>query len=293
MRAGLGAAVTGLLLSGALAAPASAGGAGPAGLQSSTGERVAATSPREGLSHGFSSSTGSAGAAAGSESIIGSDQRTRVSPTTSFPARATVLILRNGRLHCTGWMVSKDTLVTAGHCVHTGGSGGSWYSGLTFRPGSDGGTAPYGTCSPRRTYAYNGWLNNKDWRYDGGIVKLNCTVGNTVGWYGMWWQTASLTGLSDTVRGYPGDKPSTQWLANDRIRVTETERMYYQNDTVGGQSGSPVYQYRSGQSYCNGYCSMGIHAYGTGGSGPAASNNSGTRLTQAKYNSIVSIINAA
>lgn len=45
------------------------------------------------------------GADFGVESIIGSDDRTRVNPTTSFPARATVLITRtvNGveSQHCT------------------------------------------------------------------------------------------------------------------------------------------------------------------------------------------------
>lgn len=216
----------------------------------------------------------------------------RVTPTTSYPSRAIGLINRNGSLHCTGWLVSKDTILTAGHCVHTGGSGGTWYSGLTFRAGSDGNTAPYGTCSPRGTWALNGWVNSRDTRYDAAIIKLNCSVGNTVGWFGMWWQSASLNGLTTIVQGYPGDKPSTQWRSTDFVRATETEKIYYQNDTIGGQSGSPVYQNRAaGSSSCAGVCAMAIHTNGVGGSGFSATNNGGNRITQAKYNTYVSIIN--
>ena len=241
---------------------------------------------------GRSGFVGRAPSPGSTESIIGTDSRVRVTPTTSYPARAIGLINRNGVLHCTGWLVSRDTILTAGHCVHTGGSSGTWYSGLTFRAGSDGNTAPYGTCSPRGTWALNGWVNSRDTRYDAGIIKLNCTVGNTVGWFGMWWQSASLNGLTTIVQGYPGDKPSTQWQSTDFVRATETEKIYYQNDTVGGQSGSPVYQNRpSGSSFCVGVCAMAIHTNGVGGTGFSASNNSGNRITQAKYNTYVSIIN--
>jgi glutamyl endopeptidase len=250
---------------------------------------VAAAAVRSGQRYGTSSSTGTVKLAP--VSIIGPDNRYRINPTTGFPARATVLINRNGSLHCTGWMVSKDTLLTAGHCVHTGGSGGSWYSGLSFRAGSNGGTAPYGTCLSRGTWALNGWVNSGDTRYDAAIIKLNCTVGNTVGWYGMYWQTASLNGTSITVQGYPGDKASQQWGSTGTVRVSETEKIYYQNDTLGGESGSPVWTYRS-SGPCVGQCGLAIHTNGVfGSSGPSATNNSGTRLTQAKFNTIVSIIN--
>lgn len=226
----------------------------------------------------------------GTRSIIGTDARYRITPTTGYPARATVLITRNGGLWCTGWMISKDTLLTAGHCVHSGGSGGTWYTGLSFKPGSDGGNAPFGTCLSRGTWSLNGWVNSGDTNYDAGIIKLNCTVGTTVGWYGMYWQTASLNGVGTTVQGYPGDKPSTQWGSGDYVRASETEKIYYQNDTLGGQSGSPVWNYRS-SGPCTGYCGLAIHTNGVGGSGNSASNNSGTRMTQAKFNTYVSIVN--
>ncbi|MEP6798899.1 MAG: trypsin-like serine protease [Lapillicoccus sp.] len=257
---------------------------GAASLAAHQGKGVQGSSP----SLGAAGSTGAA-----PESIIGTDNRFRVNPTTSFPYRATVLILRNGNLHCTGWMISKDTLLTAGHCVHTGGSGGSWYSGLTFKPGSNGGTAPYGTLTSRGTWSLNGWVNSGSTEYDAAIIKLSRPVGNTVGWYGMWWQSAALDGLFSRVTGYPGDKPKQQWMSYDSVRASGTNNIYYQNDTVGGMSGSPVWQMRSSTAaFCaGGPCAMAIHTNGLYGTGLTASNNSGTRITEAKFNTFISIVN--
>ncbi|MQA26708.1 MAG: trypsin-like serine protease [Micromonosporaceae bacterium] len=221
----------------------------------------------------------------GAESVIGPDGRWRVTPTTSFPTRAIAMITLNGSQLCTGWLYGPDVLATAGHCVHTGGSGGAWRSG-TWRiyPGRDGSSSPYGYCTARSLHSVNGWTQSRDEQYDYGAIKLNCTIGNTVGWFGFWWQSASLTGYSTTVSGYPGDKPSgTHWRHVDSVRVTQARQIFYQNDTFGGQSGSPVYQYRSG---C-GYCSMGIHAYGLHGSWPHSSNNHGTRINEPVYNNML------
>ncbi|MCW2598029.1 MAG: glutamyl endopeptidase [Pseudonocardiales bacterium] len=217
-------------------------------------------------------------------SVIGPDSRSLVTATTTFPNSAIVLIKQNGNLWCTGWMISKDTLLSAGHCV-TNGSG-TWYSGLTFSPGSNGGNAPFGTCTSRGTYAFNAWINGGNSNYDTSIIKLNCTVGYSTGWFGTWWQSASPNYLSTRVQGYPGDKPSTQWVSYDYVRNSTADRLLYQNDTVGGESGSPVFQYRSGQSFCNGYCGMGVHTNGSDGT-----NNSGVRFTQSKLTSIYAIVN--
>ena len=219
-------------------------------------------------------------------SIIGADNRIQVTATTSFPNSAVVLIERNGGLWCTGWMVGKDTLLSAGHCVTDGA--GTWYGGLTFLPGSNGGTAPFGTCTARTIYAFSAWAFSADANYDASIVKLNCTVGYSTGWFGTWWQSASPNGLSTVVQGYPGDKPSTQWEAFDSVRSSTADRLSYQNDTTGGESGSPVWQYRLNQPWCDGQCAMGIHTNGSDGT-----NNSGVRFTQAKLNAIYAIVNQA
>ncbi|WP_308874649.1 trypsin-like serine protease [Thiothrix subterranea] len=66
------------------------------------------------------------------ESILGFDSRFHVNPY-GYPQRAVSLITYNGSTHCTGWLVSADTLVTAGHCVHSGGANGRWGSPSAFK----------------------------------------------------------------------------------------------------------------------------------------------------------------
>ena len=224
----------------------------------------------------------------GAESIIGPDNRVRVNPTTSYPARATVLITFSaGR--CTGWLIGANTVVTAGHCVHPGG-GGAFYpvSSYLIFPGRNGTSSPYGSCTARWTASVTGWTVNGLDDFDYAAIKLNCSVGNTTGWYGYFWTSASLTGLPTIINGYPGDKPLTQWRANDLVRVTQARRVFYQNDTVGGVSGAPVYYNRAG---C-GICSMAVHAYGTYGLPPFSTNNHGTRITQAVFNNLTAWRNA-
>ncbi|WP_051794345.1 serine protease [Kibdelosporangium aridum] len=219
----------------------------------------------------------------GVQSIIGPDNRVRVNPTTTFPARATVLITRVSggveRQHCTGWMFGPSLVLTAGHCVHPGG-GGSFYTGLRFYPGYNGTTAPYGSCTATQLRASSGWISSGSADHDYGGANLNCTIGNTVGWYGAFATTASLNGTPTTIQGYGGDKNKQQWLSTDQIRVSNTLRLFYQNDTIGGNSGSAVATNRpAGSPGCSGWCSLAFHAYG-------GSQNSGARITAARLTEV-------
>lgn len=253
--------------------------------------------PGSEAANGWSGSVGSAPSPETAESIIGADQRVQIAGTTSYPARAIGLISRNGSQWCTGWMIGRDTMLTAGHCVNSGGNGstnGTWYSGLRFSPGRNGPSAPYGYCGVRYSTSFVGWVRDGSEEHDAAVVKLNCSVGNTVGWFGQWWQTASLNGAFTRVQGYPGDKPQTQWLATGSVTASTTFQVFYQNDTVGGESGSPIWQNRAnGSSFCSGVCGFGIHAYGVHGPNPHATNNHGTRHTQNKFNVYQSVVNAA
>jgi glutamyl endopeptidase len=216
----------------------------------------------------------------GIQSIIGPDNRVRVNPTTTFPARATVLITRVSggveRQHCTGWMYSASLVLTAGHCVYNG----SFYTGLRFYPGYNGTTAPYGSCTATQLRASSGWISSRSADHDYGGAKLNCTIGDTVGWYGVYAQTASLNGTPTTIQGYGGDKNKQQWLSTDQIRTSNTLRLFYQNDTIGGNSGSAVATNRpSGSPGCSGWCSLAFHAYG-------GTQNSGARVTAARITEV-------
>jgi glutamyl endopeptidase len=280
---------------GAMAAPAAGTAVSPDAVVSDLGT-VMSVSPAGpaaagGGTSGYAGPAGTAeGATAGGpRTIIGKDSRVRVNPTTTYPARAVGLIKIGGQPACTGWLASKNVVVTAGHCVRGGGKKGTWYKNLTFLAGSNGGNAPYGTCKPEKTAALEGWIAHDNPAYDMGFIVLDCAVGDKTGWFSAWWQHGSLDGRPITVQGYPGDKPQTQWKSADRVDVTGPYRLYYKNDTVEGESGSPVWEYRSrGSKYCTADCVMAVHAYGEGAG--THGDNSGTRITQERYTDIKDII---
>ena len=218
------------------------------------------------------------------EIILGWDTRERLY-TTTYPARAKVLITFSaGR--CSGTMIGPDTVATAGHCVHSGGSFGSWYPTDSYRiyPGRDGAASPYGVCTARNIHSVVGWTSNGDEEYDYGAIKLNCTVGNTVGWFGF--AATEPTNLPTIIGGYPGDKQLTQWTSSDRVRAFSVRQIFYNNDTIGGQSGSGVWHDPTGPYI------FGIHAYGTHGAGNHALYNHGTRITSAVANNLLAWRNA-
>lgn len=255
-----------------------------------TGQEVMGAAPESAVELAELLSKRPVSAPVGIESIIGTDDRVLVNPTTSYPYRAVVLVTFSaGR--CTGWLISKDTVATAGHCVHQGSGGARGFypvSGYRVYPGRNGSDFPYGGCTARRLHTVAGWANRRLDTSDYGAIKLNCTAGTTTGWFGFSWTRASLFNFPTTISGYPGDKPLTQWLSTDRVRVSRARRVFYQNDTIGGMSGSPVYYNRPG---C-GICSMAIHAYGTYNGPPFRTNNHGTRITQAVFNNLVAWKNA-
>ena len=124
-----------------------------------------------------------------------------------------------------------------------------------------------------------GWTNNGDENYDYGAIILPTDLGNTVGLVRVrrlqrrrprWRRIGNIS-------GYPGDKPAgTQWYDARRIASVNGRKVYYDIDTVGGQSGSAVYRIVNGGRY-----GIAIHAYG------GATTNSGTRIVTPVYNNMV------
>ena len=127
-----------------------------------------------------------------------------------LPASATVLILFSdggSDFLCSGFMISADTVATAGHCVAPGD--GSGFYGRTPTGSSRPRRPPIAItayAAARRLYSVSGWLNDGRDDFDYGAIKLNARVGDTTGWYGF---TRSMAVSTTPVRvqGYPGDKP--------------------------------------------------------------------------------------
>jgi glutamyl endopeptidase len=155
-------------------------------------------------------------------------------------------------------------------------------------PGRNGATAPYGTCGAKTLYTVNGWTTGNP-EFDYGAIKLNCSVGDTTGWFGFFATATTLNAQAATVTGYPGDKPSgTQWTHSGVIAITDPRKLWYSIDTAGGQSGAPVWAENA--QGCAGPCAMAIHAYGQASGAPPPGNtyNSGTRITTDVFNNLTS-----
>lgn len=289
-----------LLVGNGLVGSAESGSADPDAWVASTGERgVAAQKSDPGDSHfGVAAKSGTgalppnvrdAGAAAedpappGPDSVIGNDERVQVTPTTSGSAAKTAFITFDGGI-CSGWFLGADTVVTAGHCVHSGGDDGNWLQHVRVYPGRDGDSAPFGSCGPTRLYSVDGWVEDGDVNYDYGAIKLDCEIGNTVGHFGVYGDEVDLDGQPVSVQGYPGDKDiGTQWVASDRIVRSGEYRLYHQVDTFGGESGGPTYGNIPPNDYCRVECVVAVHARGMDN----MYNNSGTRITRDVFDNLL------
>lgn len=212
----------------------------------------------------------------GTNSVIGADGRVQESVPTTYPWGA-IAHLQTNQGGCTGFMLSRDVLVTAGHCVHYGGS---WVTSYTVTPGRTGNNAPFGSCSGgiNDVWTTSNWINGYPSDHDYGLIKLTCDIGNSTGWFGWWYHTGeNLVNQYFYVEGYPGDKPfGTMWWDGDTAYSQTANKLWYWIDTAGGQSGSPVYHYNSTTAgLCGGWCVTAIHTNGVAGTNPA---NSGTRF---------------
>ncbi|WP_394939898.1 trypsin-like serine peptidase [Psychromicrobium sp. YIM B11713] len=214
----------------------------------------------------------------GAESVIGADTRKQITDTLKTPYRGLVELSGGSLSGCTGWMISADTLVTAGHCVW---DGSSYTADFTASPARNDTKRPFGTCQAAQVWTDQQWLSNYDQNFDWAVVKLNCTVGTQTGWFGYKTDSdGNLANLGVTVSGYPGDKPWGQvWSDSNKVAQVTATKVWYPNDTFGGESGSPVYN-SAAQA-------IAIHAYGNDGSG-----NSGTRIKPQLFNTLTHLKNA-
>ncbi|HET9143565.1 trypsin-like serine peptidase [Actinophytocola sp.] len=278
-------------LAGVMAGPAAAAAPeptpAPAGITMVNGTGKTVTLPAQtatalkaaagGQSGSLGAATGKAtdkAAPVGTDSVIGPDGRVQESVPSTFPWGG-IAHLETNQGGCTGFMLSRDVLVTAGHCVHFNGS---WVTSYTVTPGRTGNSKPFGTCSGGIADVWTtwNWINGYPSDYDYGLVKLTCDIGYSTGWFGWSYNTGeNLVGQYLYVEGYPGDKPyGTMWWDGDTVYSQTANKLWYWVDTFGGQSGSPVYRYSS-SGPCVGWCVIGIHTNGVAGTNPT---NSGTRF---------------
>jgi glutamyl endopeptidase len=219
------------------------------------------------------------------ETIHGPDNRIKIANTTDYPWRAHASLMitaaDNSRWVGTGWFIGPHTLMTAGHVVHIKNSGvpgrDGWVRSIDIMPGRNGSSLPLGTVRSSNFRAVTGWTDDGDQNFDYGAIIIPSDLGNTTGWFGFGVYTdEDLRSAVGNISGYPGDKPGTQWYDARRVDHVNARKVYYDIDTVGGQSGSAVYRVIGSARFA-----VAIHAYG------GATTNSGTRINREVYDNMV------
>lgn len=216
------------------------------------------------------------------ENIIGTDDRTRINPTTSYPWRAICALRirsKTGKNFVgTGWLISARTVITAGHCVYMHNEGG-WAESIEVIPAMNGSLKPYGSGLAATFRTSSGWANdrNRDYDYGAIILKSDYRPGDIVGSFGFATRNDNdIKNFTLNLSGYPADKGAAeQWFMARKPSAVSDSVITYQIDTFGGQSGSPVWFLQSNNRYA-----IGIHTNGHN------SGNSATRIVSDVYNNL-------
>ncbi len=223
------------------------------------------------------------------ETVIHHDDRQRILETDLSPWRricALNLIAPDGsRAIGTGWLAGPQTVLTAGHCVHDRDVFGGWASSIDISAGRDGAHFPFGTVTAVRFSALDRWVDTADPDFDIGCIHLDEPLGERVGWFAVGSVPPSeLEHHLANICGYPADlgAGTEQYFHENRILHIGPHRVFYDVDTYGGQSGSPVWIQETANAEP---IAVGIHAYGTRGT-PfhlGISANSAPRITPAVF----------
>jgi len=155
----------------------------------------------------------------------------------------------------TGFLIDHETILTAGHCVYYKGL---WASSITVVPGMNGREKPFGEFYASKLITPRDWTKNSKADLDFALVKLSQKITHLKEFLSLANNIDNFDVKDDVVIcGYPSDLESGYYLYQDRGKIDKlvVNQLFYDVDTNGGQSGSPIYNNSKG-------CVIGIHNYG-------------------------------
>lgn len=167
--------------------------------------------------------------------------------------------------------MARDLVLTAAHCVAPRAGA---VREIAVIPGIiDGSTRPYGEFFSSEFFVHPSWdAANPEPSADMGAIVLSDGIHTHPFDDFMYYRTRSYplddTALPPVVKmfSYPGDKPTgTVWYASGAPQRRAGKRLYYMQDTFGGQSGSALfdhYQWYVPPSERDKGYAFGIHGYG-------------------------------
>lgn len=216
------------------------------------------------------------------ENIIGNDDRVLVENTEVAPFKSIVflnMVFEEGgeekNYRGSGCLIDEDTVLTSAHCLYDLERG--WAKEVTVYPGQTELKTPYGSAVASRLIVPNNWTSNEETSDDIGIIKLEKPIGYKTGTLSLSKSLSTSTQIS--ISGYPSDvqtvtRSHNMWTISGSIKSLTQDFIYYDLDSTGGQSGSPIYN-QSNQV-------VGVHGYGSD------TGNFGVRINDEKYSTISS-----
>jgi V8-like Glu-specific endopeptidase len=216
--------------------------------------------------------------------IQGTDGRTEVQRTTDWPYRAVVQLEsffkepsnNDPNNLCkyigTGCFVGPQHVLTCGHNVY---NEGVWADQIKAIPAKHRQTAPFGRARVVRSYTYKKWSEGENDEYDIALLVLDEALGRYTGWFGLiGFDDISILQRIFNLTGFAGDKKFRMHTMAHTIKKSSPKIIWYEHDTSGGQSGSPVWLDMKGTGSVTVPMIGGVHTVGED------DENHGTRLLQ-------------
>jgi glutamyl endopeptidase len=212
---------------------------------------------------------------------------TQIQKTTDglnkYICRIAVDLKSGGKAHGTGIFINRYYVLTAAHNVANATFGDA--ARVTVVPGQNGEEKPLGSFvsttwhipdeyrSKMPPYpAPDGTKDYSKYLYDYALIELEQPALQQVAVFPQVYRASveQLTQVKATIKGYPGNKPDgTMWEASGKLTINDqdTQFLFYQISTYGGDSGAGVLSSLLGETYI-----AGVHVAGSNGPGGLNSN---------------------